>query len=70
MTKNLARCMRCGGDFHCGADDPETPCACKAIALDAQTLAALRERYTGCLCLLCLREIQRNEPSRAEAPST
>jgi Cysteine-rich CWC len=69
MTENLSLCPRCGGDFHCGANDPATPCACKAIALDAQTLAALRERYAGCLCLSCLREIQRSEPSRAEAPN-
>ncbi len=39
------------------------------MALDVQTLASLRERYIGCLCLLCLHEIQRGEPSRAEVPN-
>ena len=67
MSENLACCPRCGGEFHCGAGEPSTPCACKAVALDEPTLAALRERYSGCLCVACLREIQRGV-SRAEAP--
>ena len=48
-----ARCPRCGGGFHCGAGDA-SPCPCTRVELDAATLAALRERYTGCLCLRCL----------------
>ncbi len=68
MNAILARCPRCGGEFQCGVADPTTPCACKAVALDAQTLAALRERYAGCLCVGCLRDIQRGA-SRAETPS-
>jgi Cysteine-rich CWC len=68
MNESEARCPRCGGDFHCGAADPSTPCACKAVALNARTLAALRERYAGCLCMTCLREIQRGA-SRAETPN-
>ncbi len=68
MNEKLARCPRCGGDFACGAADLRAPCACKAVALDAPTLAALRERYAGCLCVACLRDIQRGA-SRAEAPS-
>ena len=63
------RCSRCGGEFICGAADTSQPCACTTVALDVQTLASLRERYTGCLCLSCLREIQRGESSRAEAPN-
>lgn len=50
------RCPRCGGSFHCGAQDP-APCACGTIDLYADTLQLLRERYTTCLCLTCLREI-------------
>ena len=50
------RCPRCGGGFHCGVNDAE-PCACTAWQLDADTLADLRRRYSGCLCLACLREI-------------
>ena len=50
------RCPRCGGAFHCGANDRE-PCVCTTIALDAATLAALRDRYDGCLCPGCLAHI-------------
>jgi hypothetical protein len=55
MTGN-DRCPRCGGPFHCGAADPE-PCACTTVTLDAATLAELRARFRGCLCLACLREL-------------
>jgi Cysteine-rich CWC len=68
MNESDARCPRCGGEFHCGAADPSVPCACKAIALDVPTLAALRERYASCLCMACLREIQRGALSDG-APS-
>ena len=50
------RCPRCGGSFHCGMNDAE-PCACTAVTLDAATLARLRQRYSGCLCLRCLRAL-------------
>jgi hypothetical protein len=50
------RCPRCGRAFHCGMNDA-APCACTTLALDASTLAALRERYAGCLCLACLGEL-------------
>jgi len=62
------RCPRCGGDFHCGANDAAA-CACTTIALNATMLAALRQRFTGCLCLGCLREIQREGLSVADPPS-
>ncbi len=50
------RCPRCGGSFHCGVNDA-APCACVGITLDAATLAELRQRYSGCLCLDCLRSL-------------
>jgi hypothetical protein len=55
-------CPRCGGAFHCGANDP-APCACTTIKLDATTLARLRERYGGCLCLACLAALARSDAS-------
>jgi hypothetical protein len=55
------RCPRCGGGFHCGANDA-APCACDSLRLDEATLADLRARYTGCLCLACLREVAAHEP--------
>ena len=51
-----ARCPRCGGAFHCGAN-AAAPCACTTLRLDDTTLADLRARYAGCLCLACLRDI-------------
>ena len=56
------RCPRCGGGFHCGANDA-APCACTALKLDAATLAALRTQYPGCLCLACLRQLAMPRPS-------
>ena len=62
------RCPRCGAAFHCGANDA-APCACTMVTLDAATLAALRERYTGCLCLACLRELAVARRRDARAPA-
>jgi hypothetical protein len=50
------RCPRCSGHFTCGAAGP-APCDCFTLTLDPGLLADLRERYVGCLCLACLREI-------------
>jgi hypothetical protein len=33
------------------------PCACTGQKLNAALLQQLRERYSGCLCLGCLREL-------------
>lgn len=62
-----ARCPRCGGAFRCGANDP-APCACATLTLNDATLAALRERWQGCLCLACLAQIQRGEDAAAPKP--
>jgi hypothetical protein len=61
------RCPRCGGGFQCGANDA-APCACSAVQLGAAALAELRARYTGCLCLACLREVaaQNHPPERVQ----
>ena len=52
----IDRCPRCGGGFHCGAADA-APCACSTLTLSAALQADLRLRYSGCLCLRCLREL-------------
>ena len=54
-------CPRCGGGFHCGVADA-VPCPCSRVTLDAATQAALRQRYSGCLCLRCLAELSRAGP--------
>ena len=60
------RCPRCGGAFHCGANDPG-PCACTTLHLDAATLAQLNREYHGCLCLRCLGELMPALPSQRRA---
>ena len=56
-----ASCARCGGAFHCGADDPQ-PCACTQIKIEPETLARLRQTYQGCLCRRCLAALAAGEP--------
>jgi hypothetical protein len=58
LPAGTAQCPRCGGEFVCGASDP-VPCACTTVTLTAATLAQLRQRYDGCLCMACLRELAR-----------
>jgi hypothetical protein len=62
------RCPRCGGRFHCGANDAK-PCACNTIHLDAPTLDALRASYSVCLCLRCLTELEAGAPLDREPSS-
>ena len=63
------RCPRCGGAFTCGAAGPD-PCACTGLSLSLSPAlqARLREAYTGCLCLACLRELADAQPGAARAP--
>jgi hypothetical protein len=56
----VERCPRCGGAFRCGRDDA-APCPCTTVRLDAPTLARLRERWQGCLCLPCLAALAAGE---------
>ncbi len=60
------RCPRCGGGFHCGAQDV-TPCPCGTLTLDAALQTRLRERFTGCLCLACLRALAAGAPLDGDA---
>ena len=60
-----SRCPRCGGAFHCGANDA-APCACTTLKLDAATLARLAAQYAACLCLRCLGEIAAADNATAQ----
>jgi hypothetical protein len=51
-----SRCPRCGGAFHCGANDAG-PCACTTLALTPALRTELAARFHGCLCLACLRTL-------------
>jgi hypothetical protein len=55
------RCPRCGGVFHCGMND-DAPCACTGVRLDAALQQRLRERFSGCLCISCLRALADGAP--------
>lgn len=48
-----SRCPRCTEAFGCGMNGP-APCPCTGLTLNATLQRALRERYSGCLCLRCL----------------
>ncbi len=61
-----ASCPRCGRGFHCGVRD-STPCACGTVDLPAETLQLLREHYSACLCLPCLREVGQMPPDTLRA---
>ncbi len=61
------RCPRCGGGFACGMNGA-APCPCTTVTLEPALLADLRQRFQGCLCLDCLRELSGSEtPNRAFA---
>jgi len=52
-----ARCPRCGGGFHCGAQ--EASCDCAGVSLDDAMRETVRLNFEGCLCIACLRELQK-----------
>jgi hypothetical protein len=57
-------CGACGESFECAA--PERGCWCEAIELDLETLSALRERFTDCLCPRCLEDVESHAVSVRE----
>ena len=59
------RCPRCGGGFACGMNG-SGPCPCTTVTLSPALLADLRQRYAGCLCLSCLRELVPGETAIGE----
>ncbi|MBH9576080.1 cysteine-rich CWC family protein [Inhella proteolytica] len=64
-----SHCPRCGGGFHCGA--AEARCDCFELKLSAALRAELAQRYSGCLCLNCLRELAKptEPPGNTSSPS-
>jgi len=57
-------CPRCCGGFECGVNAGH--CDCFGIRLTDRLRAELAERYSGCLCLRCLRELIERD-ARGEA---
>lgn len=58
-------CPRCGGAFECGVQAGH--CACFGIRLNERLRSELAERYRGCLCLPCLRELIEADARRGPA---
>jgi hypothetical protein len=50
-------CPRCGNPFICKPGDIAN-CLCYAITLNGEERAFIGERYTGCLCYACLKELK------------
>lgn len=63
-----ARCPRCGGDFGCGANAGH--CDCFGIRLSDALRAELSARYSGCLCLRCLRAVVDGASAAPVHPAT
>ena len=62
-----SRCPRCDRAFSCEAETTiQAPCACFAVQLSDAARAGLRERYTRCLCVPCLRAIQAEFEARID----
>lgn len=53
-------CPRCHAAFLCGANG-SAPCACTTVPLSAALQTQLRQQYSGCLCLSCLRDLSAAE---------
>jgi hypothetical protein len=54
MFEKEKRCSKCGVAFDCGG---LLGCWCRDVKLDAATLAAMKQRYTDCLCPDCLKKL-------------
>ena len=68
MNGIATTCPRCGGGFDCGADAGR--CDCFDIRLDAAQRAWVAQRWQGCLCIACLRDIARDPGIMAACPSS
>ncbi len=58
-TEKLAlndTCPRCGGSFHCGAQDGH--CDCFDVKLTPELRERVAREFSDCLCVRCLRELQ------------
>ena len=49
-------CPRCAGSFACGAAGA-APCPCTTVKLSDALQMRLRQQFSGCLCLACLRTL-------------
>ncbi len=62
MTRNAIKtCPRCGATFECTLNNP-SHCGCASVELREDVLLAIARRYTDCLCVACLREMEAGAP--------
>ncbi|PZP33271.1 MAG: hypothetical protein DI603_07785 [Roseateles depolymerans] len=61
-------CPRCGGGFDCGARAGR--CDCFDIRLTPEQREAVAQRWQGCLCVACLRDIAGGAGIMAACPSS
>lgn len=59
-------CEACGASFGCGVN--EGSCWCSSVSLTPADLAALRERYSSCLCPACLERAASDGTVSQQAP--
>lgn len=50
-------CPRCKQSFDCRAGDVLN-CQCSSISLTIEEKSFIEERYTGCLCINCLKGLK------------
>lgn len=50
-------CQRCLRNFGCKVDDVVN-CECSSIALTDEARMFIRNHYTDCLCINCLKELK------------
>lgn len=58
MVKHeIIACERCGGRMECKANS-FTKCQCSEVQLTHDEIEQIAEQYEGCLCALCLLDLQ------------
>jgi hypothetical protein len=58
LKHEIKTCPRCGGSFECKANRVER-CDCLDVVLSTPALEYLSEHYQDCLCVACLRGVER-----------
>lgn len=54
------KCPRCNGSFECKVGDV-THCQCFGIQFTTEEKALIEERYSDCLCRICLLELKQRD---------
>lgn len=57
MSAPKQKCPRCKKSFECKADSI-TECQCSTVPLTEKERAFISNKFEGCLCVDCLKEIQ------------